>query len=173
MAKLTNTIIEKKEYNLLGNLDDERDVLDQFSDYYGDIYISDVITEIADNNTPTYTDDIWSNVRDIKEYIEEAIAEGIADLEDLTKIFQAGYYTFYQRSLYNNLDNLIYNLIADSVNEYLNNLKNDQIEKLDISTIESEIESASEEYDNNNRTRDIYDKANEIIEGIKNGDFDL
>lgn len=163
--------IALRSYNLIGSLDDEQDCLESFLDKSG--YICDAISETADNYIPIYNGDIWENASNISEDIEDAIAEGFAPTDsrdvDLMRIFQAGYYVHYQRSLYDNLDTLTFNYIANRVNEYLNTL--DDISVIDISEIEDEIESETDGYDNNNTFDDMDDFVNSIIERIDNEEF--
>ena len=166
--------IELKSYNLLGDLDDEQDALESFTtDYEGNVYVCDAITEIADRYIPIHYSDIWENARDIQEHIEEAVAQGILEgVNDLIKIFQAGYYQFYSQSLYNNLDALVYNMITENVNQFLKE-HTEIVSLLDIEEVEHEIETVSEDYDNNKKFSDIEDEVARIIQAIKDGEFNL
>jgi hypothetical protein len=169
------TTIELKDYNLLGNLADESSAIDSFIGEYDSGYVCDVISEIADRFIPIYNYDVWEHAKDIQEYIEEAIDEGLVSTDgrdiDLIKIFQGGYYVYYQRSLYDNLDNMVFNMIAEKVNEHLDNQNEEAINLIDLGEIESEIESISFNYDNNNKMSDIHYEANRIIQAIANGEF--
>lgn len=162
--------IELKPYELIDSLNDESDALDSFADHSG--YICDAISATADDYIPIYNSDIWANASDISEHIEQAISEGIAPTEgevDLIKIFQAGYYVYYQESLYNNIDTLIFNYVADKVNDHLSTLES--VDGIDTGEIESEIESACENLDNNNTFDDMDDIVNGIVERIDEGEF--
>lgn len=170
----TKTFIERRSFELLGDLYDEEDVLEEFLEYDSG-YICDVISEIADKSVPIYSADIWKNVSDISEYIEEAIEEGIAPVDknvDLLRIFQSGYYVYYNKSLYNNVYQLIYNYIADKVDEYLMS-GNVDTDSIDIDQIEEAIGDFAEEFDNNNRMEYLWDSINEIIDNIKDGQFNI
>jgi len=161
-------MLELKAYNLLGELNDEQDLLESFiSDYKHTTYVGDAITEAADSYIPVYNSDVWKNAADIQEYIEEAIASGIAGVEggdiDLIRIFQAGYYQYYSQSLYNNLDEMVYNHIVEEVNNYLNELDEMLISELDLDAIEEHIEDEAGDFDNNNQMSILDD----IIEGTK------
>jgi hypothetical protein len=167
--------IQKRNYNLLGNMPDEIDAIESFiNDFSGDSYICDVIAEIADNYIPIYTDDIWKNAYDIKEYIEEAIASGIAGVEgndiDLSRVFQAGYYQFYSQSLYENLDTMAFNIVVDGVNA---GLQHYDVSNLDIDAIEDKIETETHAYDNNDMMSDIHDIISNIHEKIQEGEYNL
>lgn len=165
--------IELRSYNLLGNLNDEEDVLDRFTDEMGnDSYVGDMISEVADNQVPIYYGDIWEGARDIEEYIGEAIAQGLYDVTnsrdfDLHRLFQAGYYEYYTQSLYRNLDEMVFNMVAHHVNDFLNGLNEEDVVRVELDEIEERIESFSENFDNNKRISDIMDEANDIISDIE------
>ena len=162
--------IEKKDYDLIGILNDEEDMLDSFSDYSG--YVCDVIHELADNYIPVYYDDIWENARDISEYIDDAIAEGLTEgLADINKVLQYGYDRYYSQSLYNNLDIISFNMVADIINEYLDS--QDNIKDIDLEEIESAIEEEVEDFDHNNQTTAFNDIAQLIIQKIEAEEFKL
>lgn len=174
MTAITQAV-ELRSYNILGELDDEEDALQSFFEYSGNTYVCDAITEIGDNFIPIYTSDVWKNAGDIQEYIEEAIAQGIAHVEgtniDLIRIFQAGYYQYYCQSLYDNLDTLAFNYIADKINEAVNELNRATLDAIDFEAVEKAIEDATNNYDNNNRFYDLEEKAKEIIENIQEGNY--
>lgn len=166
--------IDEREYDLLGELKDESDCLNSFlSNGYSDSsYVCDVISELADSYIPIYYSEIWEYARDIKEYIEEAQAQGLVEgVTDLEKIFQAGYYEYYTQSLYRNLDILAFNGVVDIVNEYINDLDEEDINKLDLDTIESDIESEVYNFDNNNKMELIKQIAKDIVTNIKEGEY--
>lgn len=162
-------MLELKEYNVRGILDDETSVLEDFISNYIDnsAYICDAITEQADSAIPIYYADIWKNAKDISEYIEDAISEGLAPVDgndiDLQRIFQAGYYNFYTSLLYDNLDIIAYNTVVSKVNEHIEKLTEEQLEKIDMDDIEERIERETEDYDINNYMSDLSDFADEII----------
>jgi len=166
---MTTEIIVKDDYKLLQNLKNEEDALNSFvSDYNDDVYLCDAISEIADNFIPIYTHDLWENAKDIREYIEEAVSEGLTEgctnIEDFMK---AGYYQYYTRSLYDNLDIMVFNIMVDKMNAFLSECDLD-IDSLDMSYIKSGIRNISESYDNNNTFSNIHDDINDFIEEIKN-----
>jgi hypothetical protein len=163
--------ISKKSYGLIGRLEDEIDALEQFADHSG--YICDAISEIADSYIPIYDGDVWANISDISDFVEDAISEGIAPVSsgdvDLIRIFQSGYYIYYQQSLYDNLEELVYNYVVDKVNDYLNTL--DDTSNLDMEAIEGEIENATGNIDNNDTFSDLDDIVTQITESIDNEEF--
>lgn len=160
-----------KDYNTIGDLPNEVDCLDSFADYSG--YVCDAIAEIADSHIPVYNSDVWQNVYEVKEHTERAIEEGIAPTEgtvDLVKIFQSGYYLYYTESLNHNLDELAFNYVANKVNEHLNTLEDTS--GIDIDEIESEIESATLNFDHNKTFDDMDDIADGIVERIEDNEFE-
>lgn len=167
------TYIDKREFDLIGNLDDEQDMLETFTDYDG--YICDAIAEMADNYIPIYNNDVWKNVADIQEYVESAIDEGIAPIHgrevDLVKIFQSGYYQYYSQSAHQNLSALSFNVVVEKVNKYLNELTEEDFENIDLLKVEEAIESETENYDHNLQMDSYDDVANDIIERIKENEF--
>lgn len=162
------TKVEERDFELLGDLEDEQDALESLMNDYDSGYVCDNISEIADNYIPIYTHDLWKNAYDIKEHIEEAISQGLCEVRgndiDLDKIFQAGYYQYYTQSLYNNLNTIAFNMVAKLVNEKLDTLNQEMVSLMDIDAIEREIEFRTEDFDNNNQMSEIQDIANEIIE---------
>lgn len=168
--------IDLKDFDLLGHLDDEQDALDSFmSDYSGSTYLCDAISEISDSFIPIYNSDVWKNASDISDYIEDAISEGLAPTDgrdiDLIKIFQSGYYVYYQRSLYDNLSTMVYNMIATKANEAVSALSRETQEAIDYEALEEAIESASENIDNNDRFETIDEEVEALIERIHVGEF--
>lgn len=159
-------MLELKGLNLLGELNDEQDILESFiNDYKHSTYVGDAITQAADSAIPIYNSDVWKNAADIEEYIEEAIASGIAPTQgdiNLIGIFQAGYYQYYSQSLYNNLDVLVYNHIVEEINEYINGNIDEEVE-LDFESIEEHIEDEAGDFDNNNQ----FSILDDIIQGVK------
>lgn len=164
-------MIELKGYELNNILDGEEDTLEVFYEYNGGTYICDATAEIADNAIPIYNYHVWENASDIQEYIEEALSSGLVDTTgdiDLIKIFQAGYYQYYNERLSENLDILCYNYVAKLVNDYLDNEDTDSI---DEDAIESRIESETDSYDHNNTFDALEEIAKTIIEGVKEEEF--
>lgn len=168
-------VIKEKDYNLLTNLGDEIDALESFFEYSDSTYICDAISEIADNLVPIYTINVWENVPNIREYIEEAIAQGLIDTRgdiDLIKIFRAGYYQYYSQVLYDNLDTLCFNYITNKVNKAIKELGIDK-DLLDLDDIEYTIETETENSDNNDKFIDLDEKAKGIIDNIIYGKYKL
>lgn len=160
------------QYDTLEALEGDIDVLESFYEYDGSTYVCDAIQEIADKFIPIYTHDLWKNVRDIKEYIEEAISSGLCETPrgeqpDLDRIFGAGYYQYYSQLLYNNETELYYNYIAIIVNKWIESLTYDQREKLDIYELDERIEEERADIDNNSYMEELEDIAKRVIAEFK------
>lgn len=168
-------MLELKQYDLLLEIDGygEEDIIEELEEYDGSTYVGDAISEVADSNVPIYYNDIWKNAQDIQEYIEQAVAEGLVDTSsnqiDLNKIFQAGYYEYNTRLLYANVDSFAFNTVADKLNEYFNTLTEEQLASLDFADIEEDLESKTENFDNNNYLSVIDDIFEELKEEIEEG----
>lgn len=154
----------KMGYDLVGYLDNEEYVIEDFVSGGYNGYVCDTISEVADGNVPIYNADIWESVADISEYVEQAISEGFADTShkvDLMKIFQSGYYLYYQELLHNNLEAMAFNIVA----EELVNLLDEDVE-VDVDFIESEIVDRLKGFDSDSQMSELYDIANDIVEAI-------
>jgi len=164
--------LELAQYDTLEALEGDIDVLEAFYEYEGSTYVCDAIQEIADKFIPIYTRELWKNAYDMKEYIEEAMSQGLCETPrgeqpDLDKIFQAGYYQYYTQVLYNNETELYYNYIAVIVNKWLEGLNHAQLEKLDIDELDERIEEERADIDNNSYMEDLEDIAKRIIAEFK------
>lgn len=74
---------------------------------YSDGYISDIITEIADNNVDLYYYDLFKWLPDNYEYVEQAIDELGAPKEfDIPKAIQMGQFYKNEQDLYKDLDTM-------------------------------------------------------------------
>ncbi len=167
-------IIVEKSYSLKHCLEDEVDALNEVSYDYDSSYICDAIMEVADSYIPIYTGEVWANVENIAEYVEDAISEGVADINSgLISIFQSGYYVFYQSLLYDNLEEISYNHVANKINEFFDSISEEDTEEVNVYGIQEEIESQIEYIDNNNTFEDLNGIAEDIIERIKEGEFNL
>ncbi|MEB9013938.1 hypothetical protein P4H82_27605 [Bacillus cereus] len=160
------------QYDTLEALDFDIDVLESFYEYDGSTYACDAITEIADNFTPIYTKELWEGVPKIKEYIEEAIAQGLCETPrgqrvELENFYRAGYYQYFTQLLYNNETSLYYNYVANIVNKWVEGLTYEQREKLDIDELDACIEHEIGDIDNNSYMEELEDIAKRVITGFK------
>lgn len=119
---------------------------------YGCGYICDIITEIADNNVPIYTSEIWEQAKECQEDIEEALQEFGTPTDsrgcpDLIKIFQQGLCYKNEHEIYENLE------------DYLKFFAYDYIEK------ELEIAEITEEQNDELLNWDFEDH-NEMLENL-------
>lgn len=171
---MTNQI-ELKSYKLLKCLENDESVIKNVFDYQNeDSYLCDIIMEIADSHTAIYNHQLWENAPKIQEYITEALEQGLVDTTngiDLMKIFQVGEYQYYTELLYNNLDEIAYNYVANIVNEYISNdnLITEKIEKeeIELEEIVSFISEATNNFDHNEKIELLVAFAYEAIEMLK------
>lgn len=165
MVKMT---VELKNYALNDRLDDEEDAIQELKGHESG-YISDMIAETADSYTPIYDYDVWRNASDISDSVDEAMAEGLVSLErdaSIVNILRTGYYKYYSDLLHANLDIVIFNKIAEKVNDYINdNLTEEQLKEMgvDFDIITWDIEEKVDNFDNGKDFSDIDDIASEII----------
>ena len=159
------------EYDTLDCLENDIDVLENFYEYASG-YIGDNIGEIADNYIPIYTHELWEGVPKIKEYIEEAIAQGMCETPrgervDLEEFYRAGYYHYSTQLLYDNETELYYNYIAREVNNWIDTLNYDQKEKLDIDELSERIKEEIVDIDNNSDMEELLQATKRIIAEFK------
>ena len=127
---------------------------------YDSGYICDIISEIADNNTPIYYNEIWEKVPDYQEDIEEALREFGTPTDsygnvDLIRIFQQGFYYAYERNLYENLEDSLKFFMYDYIEKDL------EIEEI---TEEQNDELLNWDFeDNNEQLENLIDHINETL----------
>lgn len=123
-------------------------------------YISDIITEIADNHISTYYNDIWEQAKDNQEYIEEGLNEFGTPTDDngnadLMRIFQQGIFLKNERDLYENLEDSLKNFMYDYIEKDLNI---DEItEEQNDNLLDFDFE------DNNKQLENLIEHINEIL----------
>lgn len=149
------------EYEILEDIfGDDETVCNEVSEYSDSTYLCDAISEIADNNIPTYTSEMFEKAWELQEYVDEAISQGLCDIANtLLQFLQAGTYEYYTQLLYNNLDTIATNIATDTINEEFDiELTEEQKEELlDVVT------EAFENTDHNDTIYDIKEKAIEVM----------
>lgn len=125
---------------------------------YNSGYIGDVIAEIADNNVPIYTDDIWKEAAENASYIEEALDEYGTPTDfhgkvDILCILTQGLCYKNECDLYNNLeDNLkfwAYNYIEYTLKiKEITEEQNDNLLNWDFSDNSEQLENLIEHINN-------------------------
>ena len=128
--------------------------LGDYGEYFMDYssgYICDIIMEIADNQVPIYTSEIWEEASKNQEYIEEALqAFGTPtdshSTPDLTKIFQQGLFYKNEREIYDNLEETLKFWAYDYIEHILKieEITEEQNDKL----LEFDFEDNNEELEN-------------------------
>lgn len=105
---------------------------------YSSGYVSDIITEIADNNVDIYNNDLMEWAKGNTSYIEDAMREfGTPEDSnghpDFMRLIMQGQYYMYEQDLYNNLEDILkywaYDYIENKYNiTELTEEQNDEID---------------------------------------------
>ena len=132
---------------------------DCFCDYWGGGYISDIIDEIADNNTSCYNSDLlnWlSNNLANAGYIEQAVSEYGIDSQnfDFYRLIAQGQYMQNLEDLHEHLEDSLLNYAFNYIEHYLDNI--------DVTEKQFE-ELTSKDYSCFERLEDIEDFVKEVI----------
>lgn len=125
---------------------------------YNQGYICDIISEIADNNTPICYSDIWEMAKENQNYIEEALQEFGTPTDsngnvDLIKTFQQGIYLKNERNLYENLEDILKYYMYDYIEKELKideitENQNDVLLDWDFSDNNEQLENLIEHIEN-------------------------
>ena len=150
----------KRNYDLVEDLGYEKDMMDTISEYPNSYIIGDAIIEIADSNVYLYDRDLWEIAPRLRFYIEDAIYDYGNGEIDLIKIFQIGQFEYNSQVMYNNIDQIIFNIALDYLEMLLKNLNIDIkafVKEIDMDLlvydyIGSELKLS---IDNNSRIKEI------------------
>ena len=124
---------------------------------YNNGYISDIITEIADNNVDIYNNDLMEWAKGNASYIEDAMKEFGTPEDgnghpDFMRIVMQGQYYMYEQDLYNNIEDILkywaYDYIENKYNlTELTEEQNDEIEFYNYNSVDrlEEIEGMIED----------------------------
>jgi hypothetical protein len=149
--------------NLLGELQDDEQVLDRVLDVAGDVEIREAITETADSSVS-----IWNNV--LFEAVPilynsgnyDDVIQEYGDAGDLIKNIGQAWYYYTERQIYNNFDEIVFNyavrIIQDRYPEFVDKIK------------VSDLALALTNIDDGNKFADIESIVDELVEWIKGGD---
>lgn len=96
----------------------EKVSIDAFCDYSETKYLSDIITEIADNNVDIYTSDLLEWLKDNYDIVEEANNYFGDTPNDIIKQVQQAQFYQNEQEIYNNIEDMIalyiYNLYKEN-----------------------------------------------------------
>ena len=128
---------------------------------YDSGYITDDISEIADNNVDIYHSDLFDWARDNWSYIDDACQEfGMPDSKDsriVIKLIQQGQYLANEQEIYDNLDSVLlyycYNYVLDTLG--IKEITDEQKEA---------IKEKCTDVDNNDKLEDYNDFLDELFE---------
>ena len=155
-------MLERKEYgtykfDMEDIFDDAIDACDEVVNYL-DSYLTDAIMEVADSYVPTYDNDLFNNCKELAPYVEEAMYNGNG-ADGLVELLRAGAYEYYTQLLYNNIENIIFNIAYDYII--------DEYEEYDDKLSDYELEEALSAIDSDNRISDIIEAVDELIDDLK------
>lgn len=122
--------------------------------YDGDLYICDMITEVAGTNVPIENREIMRAYEDVEPFIAEVLADGW-DLDPRTfrvpQLVQAGYCRFLEAAMYENLQTIFFNRFATTANAdpLLTGEDPDDDPPVDLEELENILRDAAGKVDNN------------------------
>lgn len=114
--------IDLMSYNCMEWLEqDDESMLEEFVNGYGidnNCYISDAITEYADNYVGIYYNEIYATASKLgdSDYWEEVMSTS-GGSEPLYKMLQGAWFYYNEAQIYNNLNELLTNIVINNLNE--------------------------------------------------------
>lgn len=161
-------MLERISYEISEDIfGDDLDVINSVvEDYSGSTYVCDAITYVSDESVPIYNRDLFDKAYELNDWVEEAGAQGLYEGVrgiDLVAILRVACCEYYIQLLYNNEEQIIYNIMID----YLNSNKEDFISNLNDdmeSDLLERLEELSGEYDSNDMYNTITDAVDELLE---------
>ena len=153
---ILDLIKEIKENNKNNDVD-----VSSLCDYEETQYLSDILSEIADNNVSIYNYDLLEWCKNNYNYVEDAICElgfpnDSNNKPDLIRAIQQGQYYYNYEEITNNLD--------DMIKLYILNLLKDN----DILQITEEEQDKIDDLVSTWKNDDILGNINDILEVLKN-----
>lgn len=137
-------------------VDDVSDILDaMLNGDYDDREQSfeSLVCELSDSSVPTYNWSLYEDVQDIKEYADQVLQE--MRFDTLDDVLRMAYYERTQEGLFDNFQNLVYNLTVKELNKYCKECDGDEIEQYFF------------ELSFDNSISEIKKLAKKFVEGIK------
>lgn len=117
-------------------------------------YICDAISEQADSNIDIYYSDLFDWAKNHFEEINEAMQE-FGAMSDIIKQIQQAQYSYNERQLYDELEEIILYAVLLEAKEYAEEVTKEQF---------SELLEIAEHLDHNDRFDDIKDAVKEVFE---------
>lgn len=123
--------------------------------YDGDLYVGDMIMEVAGSNVPIDNREIMRAYEDVEPFVAEVLADGWEDLDPKTfripRLVQAGYCRFLEAAMYENLQTVFFNRFAATANAdpLLTGEDPDDDPPVDMSKLEEALWTVAEKVDNN------------------------
>lgn len=129
--------------------------------YDGDLYVGDMIMEVAEVAAPIDNKEVMRAYEDVESFIAEVLADGWVDLDPRTfsvpRLVRAGYCRFLEAAMYENLRIIFYNRFATTANAdpLLTGEDPDEDPPVDLSKLEDLLWSIAGKVDNNMTFADV------------------
>ena len=142
--------------------------------YDGDLYICDMITEVAGTNVPIENREIMRAYEDVEPFIAEVLADGW-DLDPRTfrvpQLVQAGYCRFLEAAMYENLQTVFFNRFATTANAdpLLTGEDPDNDPPVDLEELENILRDAAGKVDNNMTFTEVDALYRETVAPLRKG----
>lgn len=167
--------LQKYDYEDYNTYDGNLDILNNLEDMLSEIeddrrdntqYISDLLTEIADNHIPVYDNEIWNEAQEIQEWVEETIEENRGLIKnDLIQTFQYAIFRYNELGLYANLNTIIYNLALLYLDKRFPEVSM-IVQSRILELTPRDIKNAIEHIDGNSRVFKIHDNIENLIDNL-------
>lgn len=142
--------------------------------YDGDLYIGDMVMEVAGSNAPIENREIMRAYEDVEPFIAEVLADGW-DLDPRTfrvpQLVQAGYCRFLEVALYENLRIIFFNRFATTANAdpMLTGEDPDDDPPVDLAKLEEVLWSIAGKVDNNMTFAEVDALYREAVAPLRKG----
>lgn len=127
------------------------------TNYSGDTYICDAISEVADYNVSIWNGEVLRQAENLNDDVAEAVREGLVNVDskdfDLIKILQCTWYMVNERGCYDGLSTVAYNYMAGFLNDA------DADFTGDIDDLENALWDEAQDADNNMTYYELEEKA--------------
>lgn len=120
-----------------------KDALYQLTHNYSNgTYLCDAIMEVADHNVPVYNGAVLDEAVYLEEYAARAVEEGLYTIKretfSIVDLFRVAYYMVIEEAVYGNIQDVIYNIMVETVNTYCDE---HGIDEIDTDSLEDELSS--------------------------------
>lgn len=162
-------MLKKEEYKLLNNLEGDKELLDLLEyKTYEEEDIGDAISRIGHKKADINL--AYKNAYEIKEYIEEAVFQGLTGAKsndfELDNIFYYGHYMYITQLFYDNLKEVVWNYAINYINSLDEELKEkvNSFSRAKYNDLKHDLEVGLDNIDNNCVFLNIKEVVGEILE---------